>query len=184
MTTKKPTHMIVTSASQQGGANPLRDQLEKRAARFGVGSATSSNDPATNEKLAARAARFADVNKNVAVATSSGKGSSAAAVAKAALSNAYNPAEADKLAKRAAKFAEILPSDGKVSIAANSRTPNSAVDKDILAKRAARFANNSATKWFISLRRRRKLSTNTHSHTSEQFINTNQKVKKRKLHVT
>lgn len=155
MATKKPTQMIVTAGTQQDGTNSMKDQLEKRAARFKLGSTAPVNNPASDEKLAARAARFADVNKGAPVATNSGKGFAAANAAKAALTAAaHNPAEAEKLAKRAAKFADVLPAAktaGKVSIStsstSNSTVPSSAVDKDILAKRAARFAaNNSASK--------------------------------------
>lgn len=131
----------------------MKDQLEKRAARFQLGSTAPGNNPASDEKLAARAARFADINKGAPVSTSSGKGLAAANAAKAALTTAaHNPADAEKLAKRAAKFADVLPAAktaGKVSISnsstANSTVSSSAVDKDILAKRAARFAANNST---------------------------------------
>lgn len=150
--------MIVTASSKPDASNPLKDQLEQRAARFQLGTANPANSSTTQDKLAARAARFADVSKSTPVATNTGKGSTVAAAAKAALTSAYNPVDAEKLAKRAAKFADVLPAaktDGKVtiankpSIATSTAAPSAAtssVDKDVLAKRAARFANNPPAK--------------------------------------
>lgn len=125
MSTKKPTHLVVTTGKQSavsGDSNPLKKQLEMRANRFGLnsssgGTATASSssstssppssssslakNPADAEKLAARAARFADLTTQ----KTSSPLSSTAKVAAGIANN--NPIDADRLARRAARFADI-----------------------------------------------------------------------------
>jgi len=92
MTTKKPTHLIVT-AGKSAGDSSLKQQLEKRAARFGT--TTEASKPiADAEKLAARAARFADIKPTDGT------------VKKGSITTTTTTTD-DKLAKRAARFADV-----------------------------------------------------------------------------
>ena len=106
MATTKKTHLVVSSSGESPGS---QDQLEKRAARFGLslgaagGAAKTSAsplNPADNEKLAARAARFADVKAQpISSTNTTAKTTTAPTLG--------NVADAGKMAKRAARFADI-----------------------------------------------------------------------------
>lgn len=105
MTTKK-THIVLTTGKKTDGDSKLKQQLESRAARFGIvegSTAATTNkviDPAEADRLAKRAERFADIQK-----------SSPATKSTPAIAGSTTQ-EAERLAKRAARFADI-PKDTK-----------------------------------------------------------------------
>ena len=121
MTTKKPTHLVVNRAVSK----ETREQMEKRAARFGL----TSDDSASATTTAPSATRTSTTTKSV------------------------DSEQAAKLAARASRFADVKPlPDAKTSkkptLATTLGAPAKAVttavsgaDRDLLAKRAARFAN-------------------------------------------
>lgn len=127
MSTQK-THLVVKAGST--GTGDTKQQLQLRAARFGIDKGVSpaasnrsakksSNptpsiptDPIEAEKFAKRASRFADVHKNNAGALPVLSKSDIAAGGKiktisTPVATSNDPAEAERLAKRAARFADI-----------------------------------------------------------------------------
>lgn len=127
--TKKSTRLVVTASNKKTiGPSAMKEQMEARAARFGATTIKDSSEP---DKLAARAKRFAELNK--------GQTPVAGAVTN-------SPMDDDKLAKRAARFANIniagkpAAATTQTSATTTSTAPK-ALDNEALAKRAERFAS-------------------------------------------
>lgn len=107
------THMVIKTTKQPAAADH-KALLDLRANRFKAGSSTTtatgstcaatstSTDPAEAERLAARAARFADVKSGPAI-TTSGK----VKIGSSTNITTSSVVDAEKLAKRAARFADI-----------------------------------------------------------------------------
>lgn len=138
MATKKQTQLVITPGKATGNIPvDMKSQLEARAARFGM-AASSTSCQVDQEKLAARAARFADIKTTEAKTTS---------ITTATPNVVSNPANADMLAKRAARFADInnTTTSNKTTLTTTIPSNKSSIaDAERLAKRAARFADIKA----------------------------------------
>lgn len=159
MGTKKPTQVVVktqksTMATTSNIGEGMKKVLEARAARFQSAAATSGPTVPVNnvtsavdqEKFAARAARFADVQAS----TKSPVGRTTTTTTPAGATtvkpgSTFSQVDPEKLAQRAARFG------GATS---NTSTPTTATvsvgkvatggDNDALKKRAERFAKMGA----------------------------------------
>lgn len=143
----KPTHAVVKMGTNNSTDSTLKSQKELRAARFGLDTSTGASStgqtttssgptilPVDPDKLAKRAAKFADVKST----------SSSASSFRAPTAGVDN----EKLAARASKFADVLQTSASPSTTTTTGKSSGIVgtprpDADVMAKRAARFANTS-----------------------------------------
>lgn len=138
MTAKQTTQTHVKLGSLRNDQSGDVTQLEARAARFGMGpggNGTSTGNPADRDKLAARAARFADIKKDVQT-----KRTAATTTTSTNKSNANNNGQNSRLAERAARFADIGRYNNNKNTLTSTQSKVSINQDPKVAARAARFA--------------------------------------------
>lgn len=161
MATKKPTQLIVKAQRTHNGDNTMKKVLEARAARFQsatsstgssvapvstIGSTTTTTPGTTatpsvdQEKFAARAARFADVQG------ASGQLKSTPTTSAKGTSSVSTPVDTEKLAQRAARFKELAPNPSVNQTTTPPASVAGGPTDEALKRRAERFAKMNATK--------------------------------------
>lgn len=156
MGTKRPTQVVVkTQKSTMATSNigeGMKKVLEARAARFQSAVATTgptvpvnnAMTPVDQEKFAARAARFADVQANtkspIGRTATTPAGATTATTAKLGTSSQVDP---EKLAQRAARFSAATSNTNTTTTVSVGNVATSG-DNDALKKRAERFAKMGA----------------------------------------